>query len=95
MRDVLKGNTKSDKTFNLIGCSFDELKNYLESKFQSGMIWDNYGYYGWHVDHKKPCSSFDLSKSEQQKECFHYTNLQPLWAKDNYNKGSKIALGEI
>jgi hypothetical protein len=44
----------------------------------------------WHVDHIIPCSSFDLTDSEQQKKCFHYTNLQPLWAIDNLKKSNKI-----
>jgi len=52
------------------------------------MNFDNYG--KWHLDHIKPCASFDLSKPEEQQKCFHYTNLQPLWAKDNLTKGAKI-----
>ena len=77
-------------TNDLLGCSKKEIRNYLENKFQEGMSWDNYGRYGWHIDHIKPCSSFDLSELEEQKKCFHYTNLQPLWARDNLEKGKKI-----
>ena len=51
------------------------------------MSWGNYG--KWHVDHIRPCASFNLVNEEEQKKCFHYTNLQPLWAKDNLSKGSK------
>lgn len=80
--------SKSDKTINLIGCSAIELKDYLESLFIDGMSWENYGSRGWHVDHIRPCASFDLSDPEQQEECFHYTNLQPLWAEDNESKGT-------
>jgi len=58
-------------------------------QFKPGMTWDNYGYYGWHIDHKVPCSNFDLSKPEEQYKCFHYTNLQPLWAEENLIKGGK------
>jgi hypothetical protein len=56
------------------------------------MSWDNYGFYGWHIDHIKPCSYFDLSDTRQQDLCFHYTNLQPLWAKDNMKKHGKISI---
>ena len=54
------------------------------------MSWDNYGLHGWHVDHIKPCASFDLSKPIEQRKCFNFNNLQPLWAIDNLRKGSKI-----
>ena len=85
---VLKGIVKSNHTLEMIGCSAIELKDYIESKFQDGMSWENYGREGWHVDHIRPCASFDLSDPKQQEECFHYKNLQPLWAKDNLSKGS-------
>ena len=88
IRKAIKAMKKSNRTMDLVGCSAIQLKDYLESKFQDGMSWDNYGKYGWHVDHIRPCASFDLSDSEQQEECFHYKNLQPLWAKDNLSKGS-------
>jgi hypothetical protein len=92
MRYLLKGYYKSKATLELLGCSDDQLKKHLEKQFEPSMTWDNYGYYGWHIDHIRPCSSFDLSDLEQQKQCFHYTNLQPLWAKDNYIKGNKIPI---
>lgn len=79
---------KAFSTMKLTGCSTEELKNHLESLFIEDMSWDNYG--TWHIDHKKPCASFDLSDPEQQKICFHYTNLQPLWAIDNFKKSSKL-----
>jgi len=74
----------------LTGCSFQELTSHIESQFTEGMSWDNYGFYGWHIDHIRPCVSFDLTDPEQQKACFHYSNLQPLWAKDNLVKGGKF-----
>ena len=80
----------SAAAFGFMGCSVEELKKYLESKFQSGMSWDNYGYYGWHVDHIKSLSSFDLTDDKQLKQACHYTNLQPLWAKDNLRKNNKV-----
>lgn len=85
---ALKGICKSNKTSILLGCSIDQLKQHLKSKFQQGMTWENYG--EWHIDHIRPCASFDLSKLEEQKKCFHFSNLQPLLAKDNLAKGDKI-----
>lgn len=87
--DAIKGNPKLSTTLNLVGCDIDYLKEYLEKLFLPNMSWDNYG--KWHIDHIIPCNSFDLSDIEQQKKCFHYTNLQPLWAKDNLKKGSKVS----
>lgn len=83
----LKGYSKSESTMKLLGCSIDFLKQHLKSKFTKGMSFSNYG--KWHIDHIKPCASFDLSKPEEQRKCFHYINLQPLWAKDNLIKGAK------
>ena len=54
------------------------------------MTWNNHGIYTWHIDHIKPCDSFDLSNEEDQKKCFHYTNMQPLWALENLSKSNKI-----
>lgn len=82
---------KSKKTMELLGCSIDELKIHLESKFQEGMNWENYGLKGWHIDHIIPCAFFDLTKEEEQRKCFHYTNLQPLWWIDNIKKSDKIS----
>lgn len=82
---VKRKNKKS--SFDFIGCSIDELKEHLSSQFTEGMSWENYG--EWHIDHIKPCSSFDLSILEEQQKCFHYSNLQPLWALDNLKKGAK------
>lgn len=83
-------NQKEDKKYRtkqLTGCELPFLKGYLEAKFTEGMSWENHG--EWHIDHIKPCCSFDLKDEEEQKKCFHYTNLQPLWAKDNLSKGGK------
>jgi hypothetical protein len=73
----------------LIGCSFKEFVTHIESLWKEGMSWDNYGFYGWHLDHIRPKSSFDLTNPEEQKKCFHYSNIQPLWAQENLSKGSK------
>jgi hypothetical protein len=79
---------KSKRTFELIGCTPTELKAHLESKFLPGMTWENRR--SWHVDHIRPISSFDLTKLEEQAVCFHYTNLQPLWALDNHRKSDTV-----
>jgi hypothetical protein len=71
----------------LLGCSVSFLKGFLEAKFTEGMTWQNHG--EWHIDHIKPCASFNLLDEEEQKKCFHYTNLQPLWAAENLSKGCK------
>lgn len=84
---VLKGINKSAPTLALLGNSLEGVRAHLEQQFTEGMGWHNYG--AWHIDHIRPCASFDLSKPEQQRQCFHYTNLQPLWASENISKGSK------
>ena len=81
--------SKASRTHDMIGCTVAELSQHLRIQFTDGMTWDNYGRNGWHVDHVRPCASFDLTDPEQQRQCFHYTNLQPLWAGDNIRKGSK------
>lgn len=80
--------TKTTKSFDLIGCTAVELKSYIEARFLPGMSWENR--HKWHIDHIKPCASFDLLDPDQQRACFHYTNLQPLWAKDNLKKGDSL-----
>ena len=80
--------TKRERTLDYVGCSFEDLKNHLEKQFKKDMTWDNYGL--WHIDHIKPCASFDLVCPVQQLSCFHYKNLQPLWASENMSKGSKL-----
>jgi hypothetical protein len=89
MNKVVKRGTKSAHTLELLGCTAEELKVYIENLFSEGMTWDNYNFDTWHIDHIRPCASFDLTDPEQQRECFNYKNLQPLWAKDNLRKGTK------
>ncbi len=85
---------KSAPTLALIGCSFDHFVAHIEGQFAPGMTWDNYGRKNgiqcWEIDHKRPCSSFDLTDPQQQRECFNFRNCQPLWAKDNATKGSAL-----
>ena len=92
---IVRGGTKSMSTIQLLGCTADQIFIHLENLFTKGMTWENYGNNGWHIDHIIPCSNFDLTKPEQQMKCFHYTNLQPLWAEDNIRKGNKIPVLEV
>jgi len=87
IRRALERGSVRSKTVELLGCEISELRVYLQSLFQPGMSWENYG--EWHIDHIRPCASFDLSDPGQQKQCFHYANLQPLWARDNLTKGDR------
>lgn len=89
LSEALAGSRKSARTVQLLGCTPYQLREYLERRFKPGMTWGNYGPRGWHVDHVKPCDSFDLTKPHQQRACFHFSNLQPLWAIDNARKGAK------
>lgn len=79
---------KSIKTTDLLGGSAAFVRKWIESQFLPGMTWENHG--EWHIDHIKPCASFDLTDPEQQRECFNYTNLQPLWAFDNRSKSDRF-----
>lgn len=78
---------KYKNTMDLVGCDRNELVSHIQSTFSNGMSWDNYG--SWEIDHVKPCASFDLTDLEQQRRCFHFTNLQALWSKENRSKGAK------
>jgi hypothetical protein len=85
IRDYMKGKSIGKKTKDIIGLDYVDFKNYISSKFTEGMTWDNYG--EWHLDHIKP-----LVLSENEEELLklnHYTNLQPLWEKDNLKKNRK------
>ena len=92
IREMLKQN-KSRRTMDYVGCTLEELKAHLESQFQEGMTWENYGTYvfgnndsGWHIDHVIPCAAFNFNDETERNACFYYMNLQPLWGKDNIVK---------
>lgn len=85
LRELVR--SKHKKSLDILGCTPDQLRAHLESLWLPGMSWDNYGLHGWHIDHKKPCSGFDLTQPSQVEQCFHYSNLQPMWAFDNLSKG--------
>ena len=82
------------RSHRLIGCNADTLCLILESKFELGMTWGNYGS-AWHVDHIIPLAAYDLTDPEQQREAFHYTNLQPMWAHENMAKGDEVPGTEL
>ena len=86
---ILNDNVKCDTTINIIGCDINYLKTHIEKQFKNGMTWDNYGKV-WHVDHIIPLSFFDMSDITEQKISFHWGNLQPLYVKDNLEKGNII-----
>lgn len=88
LRDALRGRVKAGSILNLLGCTVEELKIYLENKFSIGMTWGNWG--EWHIDHIVPMSAFDLSDPASQAQAMHHTNLQPLWATDNRIKRNKL-----
>jgi len=87
----LKGGKKGRHWETLVDYTLDELRKYLESKFKKDMTWDNYG--KWHIDHLIPISAFNFSlpKHIDFKRCWDLSNLQPLWAKENWSKGSKLS----
>ena len=84
LRQALKNTSKNETTIDLVGCSPDFLRCHLSAQFTEGMTLENYG--EWHIDHIRPVASFDQSDRKQRKVCWHYTNLQPLWAEDNLKK---------
>lgn len=87
---ALRTNSKKGLAVKDLGCSIAQFKAYIESKFQPGMSWSNWSRYGWHLDHVQPLRSFDLSKNSEFRRAAHYTNYQPLWAKDNLSKGARV-----
>lgn len=82
---ALNGNSKSASTIELLGCTPEHARFHIESQFTEGMTWENI-----HIDHIQPCASFDLEDPNEQRKCFHYSNLQPLFASDNLRKSDKI-----
>jgi hypothetical protein len=88
LKAALRAKGAKKLSVGMLGCSDADLKWHLESLFTEGMTWENYG--EWHVDHIKPCSSFNLLDAAEQRKCFHYSNLQPLWAIDNFRKSNKV-----
>jgi hypothetical protein len=87
---AIKDNAKSGSAIRDLGCTIPELKKYLENQFTTGMTWENWTMKGWWIDHKVPLANFDLTDREQFLKAVHYTNLQPMWWRDNLKKSNKI-----
>lgn len=87
------GVRKSISTMTLVGCDVQFLRGFLEARFKPGMTWKNYGRKSgekyWEIDHKIPVAEFNLMEADQQRQAFHYSNLQPLWRSENRSKGAK------
>jgi hypothetical protein len=83
-------NKRRGTTLRFLGCSVDEARRHIEKQWLPGMSWENHSRSGWHIDHIVPLKAFSLADAEQAKRALHYTNLRPLWAKDNLSKGAKL-----
>jgi len=88
---------KAMKSCALLGCSIPDFRIYIESKFEHGMTWENWGHGSdkWNLDHIIPCSIFNLSKEDHQKRCFHFSNYQPMWQPQNFQKSNKHYSGQL
>ena len=94
---ALKNKVKSKSTIQLLGCNIKFLKRYLRKHFKKGMNWKNYGRgkNKWCIDHIIPCKRFNLSKAREQRKCFHYKNLQPLWFIENLKKSAGLRIKKL
>ena len=82
------GAMKRNTTYTYVGCTPKFLREWFEFQFTDGMKWENFG--KWHIDHVKPCWSYDFTQEDHIKECFHWTNLQPLWERENLQKSGRV-----
>ncbi len=91
LRKAVNKNWKGSSSIQLLGCSIPDFRIYLESKFRFGMSWENYGHERgqWCIDHIIPCAAFDLENCHHRQRCFHFSNLQPMWATENSRKQIK------
>jgi hypothetical protein len=96
LRGALSAGTKGKRrTFAVLGYSVEDLMTHLEEQFSPGMSWENYGRYGWHVDHVIPISAFNFESPDDIdfKRAWALSNLRPLWAEDNHIKSNKLLFG--
>ena len=92
----IKGNQKTCRTEQYVGCTYQELLDHLESQFDEGMSWENHGVGDnkWQIDHFKAQSRFDPTIEEEAFKCWHYTNLQPMWSSENISWKDKPKPGD-
>jgi hypothetical protein len=90
LRHAIKKGLRGGSAVRDLGCTVSELRAYLEVRFRPGMTWENWGKTGWHIDHIQPLAKFDLTDRQQFLQACHYTNLQPLWAEENYRKADNL-----
>ena len=90
MGGVLKGRIKKGSAVRDLGCQINQLVEWIESQFEDGMTWENYGKYGWEIDHIIPLSMVDLEDEYWFRKVCHFTNLRPMWKMDNIRKRNKI-----
>jgi hypothetical protein len=96
IRNLLFNSKKLSSRYNpILGCSAQELAAHIEKQWKPGMTWENHGFNGWHIDHIIPAKAFDLTDPEQVKRFAHYTNVQPLWAKENMQKHGNFDQNEV
>jgi hypothetical protein len=86
---AVRNGAKAGSAVRDLGCSIEELKLHLDRQFSPGMTWENWGRKGWHIDHIRPLASFDLTDEAQARAACHYSNLQPLWYRENLSKGAR------
>lgn len=87
---IMRNKPKNGSAVRDLGCTIDEFRIHIESQFKEGMTWDNWSYKGWHIDHIKPLSLFDLNNRGEFLKACHYTNMQPMWSMENHIKGNRI-----
>jgi hypothetical protein len=89
IKNSAKGITINGGRMQYLGCTAAQAVSYIESQMNKRMTWHNYGK-AWHIDHIQPVAAYDLTKEDHRRKAFHYTNLQPLWAKTNMKKSDNI-----
>lgn len=96
LRELLrrKGQQKKNAINTYTGCTPMEMMRHVESQFTTGMTWETYGVFGWHLDHIIPCERFDLTNEDHCRVCFNWRNIRPLWGEDNWNRQEMLTLDE-